>query len=206
MILGPQDFEWESLDQSIQSQSLYIANSPLSSEELEDLLQYYMMLKNNDLLRQAKIGRGILEQKASSIRNDYIFWIDDWSLTNGLHAYSKFLNEVIDFFIQNFRLPLKRFESHLACYPPGSFYKKHYDQHEKTMHRQISIILYLTNYERGHGGELILYPQGSEPVMVTPQKGKVVIYPSRGMLHEVLPSHHERVSMTSWMRDDIIVF
>lgn len=201
-----QQFDWESLDSAILTKGLYLAQSPFSEETLNNLLEYYTLLKNNNLLEQAKIGKGIQEQKATTIRSDYIFWINDWSVTPGLSAYAQFLNQLMDFFIQNFRLPLKRYESHLACYPPGSFYKKHYDQHEKSMHRQISTILYLTDYEDGHGGELMLYPAEDEALRVTPQKGKMVIYPSRGMLHEVLPSYHERVSMTSWLRDDLIYF
>lgn len=200
------NFDWSTLDQSILTDGLFVGQSPLSAPTLTDIFEYYSMLKNKDLLRQAQISKGIFEQKKISIRSDFIFWIEDWDVTPGLKNYKIFLDQLMDFFIQHFRLPLKRFESQIACYPPGSFYKKHYDQHEKAMHRQVSIILYLTNYQQGDGGQLMLYPKGRRPIEVRPRCGRIVIYPSRGMLHEVLPTNLERVSITSWMRDDLIYF
>lgn len=200
------NFDWPDLDHSIQENGFYIAHSPLSTQALHDLFKYYELLKHNNLLRQARIGKGLQEQKATSIRSDYIFWIDDWEVSKGLSQYKSFLEQLMDFMIQNFRLPLKRFEAHFASYPPGTFYKKHYDQHSKSMHRQVSIILYLTDHKEGDGGELMLYPKGNSPLKVKPEVGKIVIYPSRGMLHEVLQSHNQRVSLTAWMRDDLLVF
>ena len=101
---------------------------------------------------------------------------------------------------------LKSFEGHFARYPVGSFYKRHLDQFHAVPHRIVTVILYLNDsWTEADGGQLRMYfPQedGSERVEdVLPLGGRLVVFLSEEIPHEVLPTHKERISITGWLRN-----
>ncbi|MDT8408889.1 MAG: 2OG-Fe(II) oxygenase [Wenzhouxiangellaceae bacterium] len=163
--------------------------------DLDELLE-------SDLLRRAGIGRENDYQLDRNTRADRIFWLDR---SRPLHA--DFLAEA-----EKLRLALNRrlflalfeFEAHLALYPPGAFYRRHYDSFRGSSNRMISLVLYLNQHWRpGDGGELVLYSddQRAEPMArIEPRAGTVVLFLSEEIPHEVLPTGVERASVSGWYR------
>ena len=109
----------------------------------------------------------------------------------------------MDYLNQHFFLSMKRFESQFAIYQKGGFYKKHLDQLKKTRHRQVSCILYLDDCLAG--GELLIFNKNNKNQLdytYTPKAGEMVLFFSKSIYHEVLPTQQKRYSLTTWFRDD----
>ncbi|TPV60917.1 2OG-Fe(II) oxygenase [Aestuariibacter sp. GS-14] len=149
----------------------------------------------------AGIGREQQFQQNQFVRTDEICWIDgtlpetqEWlTWTTNLKTY---LN-------RHLFLGLFSFESHFAHYPPGSFYKKHYDAFQGEANRVLSVVLYLnSNWAADEGGELVIYSQDNadDTVTVTPLMGTMVIFLSEEFPHEVLPATRDRFSIAGWFR------
>ncbi len=99
-------------------------------------------------------------------------------------------------------LPLRGVEAHYAVYPAGTFYQRHLDQFQRESHRKLSFICYLNaNWQAGDGGELVIYPEGEDEVKVAPIGGRLVIFRSDLLEHEVLTTAVPRVGITGWMLD-----
>ena len=152
--------------------------------------------------RKAKIGKGIEEQRITEIRSDQIHWLDKNDLTPALQNYWQQADALREYISNYFRLTLPWFESHLAVYPVGSFYKKHLDQFRETNNRLISFILYLNpDWKPEDDGQLRIYTEGKQ-LDIAPALGRLVCFRSDVIEHEVLPTTRPRYSVTAWMRRD----
>lgn len=156
--------------------------------------------------KKAAIGRQLKKIKIDSIRGDEIHWIQDWSEDESLQLYGLFLEQFLGALRVSLRVPLKRYEGHFAYYPKGKHYVRHLDQHEKTKHRQVTCILYLSNWKPENHGELVMYLPDEKPLVVQPKAGRFVCFLSGLIPHEVLTTKAPRWSITSWMRDDLVDF
>ncbi len=191
------------LIEALVEKSWFIPDQFLPIEITQELLKMLRQLYADENFKKAGIGRGLEQKIAPQIRKSEIFWINDWTTSPALIQYSNFLSELMIYLNQNLFLSLKRYESQFAHYSPGGFYKKHIDQHKKTQHRKISVILYLNQVKAG--GELILYKKGNRNTVeakIIPEPGKLVFLVSKDIFHEVLSCESERCSLTTWMRDD----
>lgn len=189
------------MNSSLEEKSWYIQQNFLPSELCQSLIKYSMNLN----FVEGKIGRGIHRSENELIRNNSINWIDSWEVDPSLHHVNSLLNEIMQSTSRYFRLSLKRFESQLATYQKGGFYKIHLDQHPKTRHRQLSCNLYLNDCVSG--GEIVLYEKGSKVEIaktVKPQMGTLVLFFSKDIYHEVKLVQAPRHSITTWFRDDEI--
>lgn len=194
-------FNFTTFDEQITEKRFAVLDNVFSSHELVSLRNFLNSKK--DHFHKAKIGRNESKILNQEIRSDEIFWIENWQENDVLRDYNELLCEIMTYIKMTFFLPLKRFESHFACYPKGSFYKKHLDRHKDSPHRQITIVLYLNDLEIADGGELVLYPdQDSQGIKINPKEGRLAIFITDNMIHEVLPTAKERYSITTWMRDD----
>jgi len=100
-------------------------------------------------------------------------------------------------------LGLFSFESHLAEYHPGDFYRTHLDAFRGESNRRLSRVTYLNpDWQPGQGGELMIYhPQTGAPLQkVAPVLGPLVVFLSEEFPHEVLPASRERHSVAGWFR------
>ncbi|HLR17336.1 MAG TPA: 2OG-Fe(II) oxygenase [Alcanivoracaceae bacterium] len=149
----------------------------------------------------AGIGRGSKYFKTEFVRSDEICWITGESEAGSLWIdwtarLQRFLN-------QRLFLGLFSFESHFAHYPPGAFYKRHYDAFRGDVNRVLSVVTYL-NPSWGHedGGELVLYQndEDTEGRKVIPLYGTLVVFLSEEFPHEVLPAQRDRYSIAGWYR------
>lgn len=152
-------------------------------------------------MQPAGVGRGTQRTEARAIRGDSIAWLepDDpvaAALLGRFEGLRLALNEA-------FFLGLKRIEAHLACYPPGAGYARHLDRFRDDDARVISAVLYLNEGWRPmDGGQLRLYPEGSEAIEVQPEAGTLVLFRSADLPHEVLQAGRERWSVAGWFRRD----
>ena len=170
------------------------------------LLKEQIELVNQGKFRHAAVGKGGQKQVRTEIRSDEVLWMDADELTPLQAAYWEKIEEVRKVLNQRCFLGLRSFEGHFARYPVGSFYKKHLDQFQAVPHRVVTVILYLNDsWTAEDAGALRMYfPQedGSELIEdVLPLGGRLVVFLSGEIPHEVLPTNKERISITGWLRN-----
>lgn len=145
---------------------------------------------------------GLDNQRA--IRNDHTLWLNPSApSSDDEEQFFNIINPIQSALKNYFRLPLKRYECHYAVYPPGHYYKVHSDQPETNNQRYFSFVYYLNdNWLPEHGGQIKGYTtEGKTLFEVLPCGGTLVLFQSH-ILHEVLPSTRQRLSLTGWMRTD----
>lgn len=152
-------------------------------------------------LRRAGVGRDLDYQIDRQTRRDWIHWLSRQRPTQ---------REFVDW-AEQLRLALNRrlflglfeFEAHLALYPSGAFYVRHFDSFRGAANRMVSLVLYLNrSWQPGDGGELVLYApeQGPEIARIEPRAGTLVLFMSEEVEHEVLPTRVPRASVSGWFR------
>lgn len=107
------------------------------------------------------------------------------------------------------------FEATWVIYPNGGYYRRHIDSvsgaDQPTAPRAISFIAYLNEASRpwtpSDGGELRCYcnapssdADDDEFIDVAPESGSLVLFDSKRVFHEVLPTHRERTCLVGWFR------
>lgn len=154
----------------------------------------------------AGIGKGELFQKNQEIRNDRIMWLDHRTpRAENLLFFSR-LNRLIKYLNRTCYLGIRDMEFHFAVYPKGSFYRRHLDVFTSDSSRKLSAICYLNpDWQATDGGQLRLYlPDGEGNEMfqdILPVAGRLAIFNSQAIEHEVLPTERERYSITGWLKD-----
>lgn len=155
-------------------------------------------------LREAAIGKGEHRARESSVRSDYIHWLEAPGATAAQQTYFHCLEALREALNRSFFLGLFEFEGHFALYPPGTFYRRHLDQFRGSRQRVLSCVLYLNeDWLPADGGQLRLYvPDGEEEhvVDIEPQGGTLLCFLSETFYHEVLPTRRERLSITGWFK------
>lgn len=194
------------ISSEIYQNSFAIIDNFISEEFCKALLEEQTSLLKAGNFREAAVGNGDKKLVRPEIRSDAVLWMESDALTPLQAAYWDKIEEIRNILNQRCFLGLRSFEGHFAQYPKGSFYKRHLDQFQQVSYRVITVILYLNqNWESVDGGELRMYfPQegGSERIQdVLPIGGRLVIFLSGEIPHEVLPTHRERFSITGWLKN-----
>lgn len=171
--------------------------------ELLEALQHRLnLLEAEQALNRAGVGRADAHTTEDAIRTDLTHWLElDQDETEArflatMETLRLALNEKL-------MLGLFEYEAHFALYPAGAFYKRHVDAFRGEKNRIISTVLYLNpNWQEGDGGELALYREMEEVPfhMVEPRFGRLVVFLSEDIPHEVLESHAPRRSIAGWFR------
>ncbi len=100
---------------------------------------------------------------------------------------------------QRLFLGLNDQEFHFSRYPKGAFYRRHSDRFKEDHRRVVSLIVYLNNeWDEAWGGQLRTYL--GEPRDFFPLPNRAIFFMSDEVEHEVLPTYHERNSLTGWFR------
>mgnify|MGYP002630721698 CR=1 FL=1 len=88
----------------------------------------------------------------------------------------------------------------LASYPPGAYYRRHLDSYAgKDIPRYLTVLLYL-GWAPQEGGQLRCHlPTGVRDIEPIP--GRVVVFYSQEVEHEVLCSLGRRLALTLWIWD-----
>ncbi len=155
--------------------------------------------KNINNFKPAQIGKGSSKSNNTQIRNDKNLWLNQNE--NGLEPVWELLNNISDILKSHLYFPIKRYESQFALYPPGHFYKRHVDKHKNLPARLVTLVYYISSWEKSHEGELMIYNKNS--IKIEPVKNSLVIFLSE-LEHEVKPTNSNRQSLTAWFRDDIL--
>lgn len=149
----------------------------------------------------AGIGRQNQHMHNEFVRTDRICWFTGETPTG--RRWLDWADRLQTYLNRRLFMGLFSFESHLAHYSAGDFYKRHYDAFQNQRNRVLSMVVYLNqNWGPEDGGELVLYRDDSdqEGIKVTPLMGTVVLFLSEEFPHEVLPAQRDRFSIAGWYR------
>lgn len=161
------------------------------------------ILSTSEKMKPSGFGNKIDFQTNNSIRGDKINWIEEQSTNPFELIYLKKIEKFILFLNRTCFTSIKSFESHYSSYEKRSFYKRHLDQFKNEKGRKYSIVLYLNqDWKEEDGGLLSLYPKGGEQINISPLGGRMVLFRSDEMEHEVHSSStRNRRSIAGWLKD-----
>lgn len=155
-------------------------------------------------LKRAGIGRGDEHKLARDIRRDQIKWITGTSPAQFQYlALMQTLQQEIN---RALFLGLFEYECHYALYNQGDFYLKHMDAFQGQANRIITTVLYLNpDWQADYGGELLVYEGCGDDkdilmAKVLPKIGKLVVFMSEHIPHQVAVTHQARASIAGWFR------
>lgn len=159
----------------------------------------------NDAFKKAAIGNRTNENIKRSVRGDFILWINEVDDGVAERIFFNKLNPLIEYLNKTCFLGILQKEFHYALYPEGTFYKRHLDTFQNDDRRKLSLVCYLNNedWKPENGGELVIYREenGIEVAKnIYPLSGRVVIFESQLLEHEVRPVKITRLSITGWLK------
>lgn len=147
---------------------------------------------------QAGIGNGVKNIINEAIRSDSISWINPDDTHPAVLHYLELVESVRLQLNREFYLGLNGFEGHFSRYPTGAFYKPHYDCFANDKRRAVTFIVYINqNWQPENGGQLCLHLAEGQR-LIEPVAGSMICFLSEQILHEVRPTHCERMALTGW--------
>jgi len=196
---------YEQIIDALMTDKYAIADSFFSSLEI-DALQVSLRRKyESDGFKKSAIGNQANEKVVDAVRGDYILWLDEESADEAeKHFFSK-INNFVQYLNRTCYLGITDKEFHYAVYPEGTFYKRHLDTFQNDSRRKLSMVCYLNDedWQPEFGGELTIYlkENGKETEKnIYPLKGRMVIFESQLLEHEVKPVKQQRLSITGWLK------
>jgi len=176
----------------------------LGAPLLTALASEVSVLDRSDAMKKAGIGRGNDLTRDRSVRRDRISWLQ--GATAPQAALFDFFSTMLVGLNQRLFLGLKRFEAHYATYQPGDFYRKHLDSFQGRASRVVSLVLYLNeDWQPESGGALQVFNRENDNeacAQVLPEAGRMALFLSEEIPHEVLPALRTRHSIACWFRQD----
>lgn len=200
---------YEVVIENIISHKYAVVENFFDTEEVLALRESLLEKHEDDRFKKAAIGNHVNEIIAKSIRGDVILWIDELKCNQAESLFFKKINDLVAYLNKTCFLGIMQKEFHYALYPTGTFYKRHIDTFQNDDRRKLSFVVYLN--EAGwlpeNGGELVLYlnengpeASGETEKVIYPFPGRVVIFESQFIEHEVKPVNTERMSITGWFK------
>ncbi len=176
----------------------------LGDDLLVALREEVRILDVTDAMKKAGIGRGADLTRDRSVRRDRIAWLQ--GITPPQRELFRCLEQIREGLNRRLFLGLKRFESHYATYQSGDFYRKHVDSFAGRASRVVSLVLYFNeDWQPADGGELQVFNRDGEDEvcgLILPEMGRMVLFLSEEIPHEVLPANRVRYSLACWFRHD----
>ena len=191
---------FDRITEALQHQGYIVVNDVFSTQQIQSL---FIDIKktDSDVFHPAGIGREQEHQLNPFVRRDRIRWLDmDYQATRFYLQWTEKLRQHLN---RELFLGLFDYECHYAHFPKKAFYKKHLDAFKGNSNRRLSTILYLNPaWHSNDGGELLIYSQDDGVVLekVAPTFGKMVIFVSEEIPHEVSVTNCSRYSLTGWFR------
>jgi SM-20-related protein len=191
--------QWINWVDTLSDHHYVVMDDILSPQDLNAFKSYFEEKREAEALKKAAIGTLNQKQVDQSIRGDQILWLKNQDTDARLTPFFQWAELLKNQLNRYCFLSLSGYEVHFAHYPVGTFYKRHLDQFQGRNNRLISMILYLNqDWETSHGGQLKIYlPDGEKTI--DPVFGRMVLFKSDLLEHEVLMTHKDRFSITGWM-------
>jgi SM-20-related protein len=169
-------------------------------------------LKNKqEGFKKSAIGNQANEKIIDAIRGDFILWLDENAANAAEGHFFDKINDFTNYLNRTCFMGIAEKEFHYAAYPEGTFYKRHLDTFQNDSRRKLSMVCYLNDedWKEEYGGELTIYlnDNGKETEQnIYPLKGRMVIFESQELEHEVKPVKRERLSITGWLKSRGTIF
>ncbi len=160
-------------------------------------------LTESGKMKPSGIGNNNDQQEDKLIRGDKINWIGEQSINEFEMIYLKKIAKFILHLNKTCFTSIKSFESHYSSYETSSFYARHLDQFKNEKGRKFSIVIYLNeDWLEKDGGLLSLYPKERGQINISPLGGRMVLFRSDEMEHEVHPPiARDRRSIACWLKN-----
>lgn len=202
---------YEAIIDALMAQQYAIADDFFTADEVAALRKSLLEKYEEDNFKKSAIGNKADEKVIDAIRGDFILWLDEANAGEAERAFFSKVNNFIDYLNRTCFMGIANKEFHYAIYPEGTFYKRHLDTFQNDSRRKLSMVCYLNteDWQPEYGGELSIYidENGTErEEKIYPLQGRMVIFESRVLEHEVKPVKKERLSITGWLksRGDVI--
>ena len=190
--LNQKSWNLEHILDDLHEHGFAVVNEVYATEYIQSLVQECW--SHLAEFRAAGVHNGVV----SHIRRDHILWIGEQQPIAQQHIYA--LEQLSQILNQAFYLGIKQVEAHFACYKAGEFYALHRDNPQQKNDRMISTVFYLhQHWQADWGGQLRLQDKQGQWHIIEPTPNRLVIFQS-DLLHEVLLSKQQRLSITAWLR------
>jgi SM-20-related protein len=196
---------YEQIITDIGKQKYSIIEKFFSATDVAVLRQSILTKYDEDTFKKAAIGNRLNETIVKSIRGDVILWIDETKADTAEILFFNRINDLVGYLNKTCFLGILHKEFHYAIYPKNTYYKRHIDTFQNDDRRKLSFVCYLNEdgWLPENGGELVLYldENGQEvEKVIYPFPGRVVIFESQIIEHEVRPVIVDRLSITGWLK------
>ena len=196
---------YEQIISDIANQHYSIVENFFSDVEVSMLRTSLLDKYEEDEFKKAAIGNHLNETILKSVRGDFILWIDEANANPAENMFFNKTNDLIRYLNRTCFMGILQKEFHYALYPKGTFYRRHVDTFQNDDRRKLSIVCYLNdeNWQAENGGELVLYLNNKglmEEKVIYPFPGRVVVFESQIIEHEVKPVNTKRLSITGWLK------
>lgn len=196
---------YEQIISDLGTQQFSVIENFFSIEEVENLRLALVERHEEDTFKKAAIGNRVNETIEKSIRGDLILWMDETKATTKEAFFFKKINDMVAYLNRTCFMGILHKEFHYAIYPINTFYKRHIDTFQNDDRRKLSFVCYLNEdgWLPENGGELVLYlnENGQEvEKVIYPFPGRIVVFESQVVEHEVRPVKQERLSITGWLK------
>lgn len=196
---------YEKIISDLLEQQYSVVENFFDLSEVEKLRNSLLEKFEEDNFKKAAIGNRTSEVIEKSIRGDFILWLNEAEAGEAEKLFFRKVNDFVDYLNKTCFLGILHKEFHYALYPEGTFYKRHLDTFQNDDRRKLSLVCYLNeqDWKPEYGGELVIYldEDGKEvEKRIYPLPGRVVIFESQILEHEVKPVKTERLSITGWLK------
>ncbi|WP_274474964.1 2OG-Fe(II) oxygenase [Mangrovimonas aestuarii] len=196
---------YEGIISDLSDKQYSIVEDFFTAEEVVLLRNSLLNKFEEDAFKKAAIGNHFNENIMRSIRGDFILWINEVEANPAEQLFFEKINSMKDYLNKTCFMGILHKEFHYALYPEGTFYKRHLDTFQNDDRRKLSFVCYLNeeDWKPEYGGELVIYTTENEmehEKVIYPFPGRVVIFESQILEHEVKPVSVERMSITGWLK------
>lgn len=192
---------YENIITDISTKKFSIIDHFFTEAEVLALRESILNKYAEDAFKKSAIGNKTNEIVKKAVRGDIILWIDEQDINAAEQLFFNKINDLKDYLNRTCFLGINQKEFHYAIYPKDTFYKRHLDTFQNDDRRKLSFVCYLNSedWKPKNGGELVLYLDEEDKV-IYPFPGKVVIFESQIIEHEVKPVNTQRLSITGWLK------
>lgn len=196
---------YEKVIDDLIDQQYSVADNFFTVEEVKQLRAALLNKYDEDRFKKSAIGNQANEQIIDAIRGDFILWLNEDEAGEAEAMFFAKLNDFQEYLNRTCFMGINEKEFHYAVYPEGTYYKRHLDTFQNDSRRKLSVVCYLNDedWKPEYGGELTIYldDNGAEKAIdVYPVQGRVVVFESQILEHEVKPVKRERLSITGWLK------